>query len=83
MGSMYSMSIKKKIIRDKHFKRVINHIEEKIGSGSTGALIAILADALDNLTKGVESRNIRCIEIKFNDYYSTKFDFERQQYVEE
>lgn len=79
MGSMLLM--KKKIIRDKHFKRVINHIEEKIGSGSTGAMIAILADALDNLTEGVESRNIRCIEIRFNDYYSTKFDFERGEYV--
>ena len=80
MGSLLLM--KKKIIRDKHFKRIINHIEEKIGSNSTGAMIAILADALDNLTEGVESRNIRCIEIKFNDFYSTKFDFYKGEYVD-
>ena len=77
---MQTSIMKKTIIKDKDFKRIINHIEEKIGGYSTGALIAILSDSLDNLTKGVESRNIRSIEIKFNDYYSTKFDFESGEY---
>ena len=70
------------VIRDKPFKEMIKHIETKIGKNGTGILIGVLADSLDNLTKDVESRTIRTIEIKYNDFYSTKFDFDKGEYLE-
>ena len=71
------------LIRDKKFiKKIIKYLKQKIGSNETAVFISILADSLDNLTKGVESRNIRTIEIKYNDFYTTKFDFNKGEYVE-
>ena len=71
------------LIRDKRFiKKIIKYLKQKIGSNETAVFISILADSLDNLTKGVESRNIRTIEIKYNDFYTTKFDFNKGEYVE-
>ena len=43
--------MKPKIIKDKDFLRVLQHIEDKIDTNGTGALISVLADSLDNLTK--------------------------------
>ena len=75
---------KTKLIKDKAFINIVQHIEAKVGAEATGALIAILADSLDNLTKGeLESRNIRCMEIKYNDYFTTKYDFEKNKYIED
>ena len=75
---------KTKLVKDKAIIKIIEHIEAKVGSEATGVLIAILADSLDNLTKGEsESRNIRCMEIKYNDYFTTKYDFEKNEYVED
>ena len=74
-----------KLTKNKAFISIIDHIVAKVGEEATGGLIAILADSLDNLTKGseVKSRNIRCIEIKYNNFFTTKFDFETNNYVED
>ena len=69
------------LLKNKTFQQMINYLEDKIGTEETGAFISILCDSLDNLTKGVESRNIRMMEIVYNDFYSTKFDFEKGEYV--
>lgn len=69
------------LLKNKAFQQMINYLEQKIGSDEAGAFISILLDSLDNLTKGVESRNIRTMEIIYNDFYSTKFDFEKGEYI--
>ena len=72
-----------KIAKDKNVKRAIEFIEEKVGYEAAGAFIEIIADSLESLTKGVESRTVRTIEIIYNDCFSTKYDFTSGEYVEE
>ncbi|MCR4661645.1 MAG: hypothetical protein K5765_06590 [Clostridia bacterium] len=58
------------------------HVKNKIGLDGFGTFLAILADSLDNLARNGTS-NIRTIEIKYNDYFSTKFDFDKGGYIDE
>ena len=71
------------LIKDKTFQTMIEYLENKIGSDETGLFVSILCDSLDNLTEGVSERNIRTIEIIYNDFYSTKFDFDKGEYVKD
>lgn len=66
---------KPKIIKNKDFLRVLQHIEDKIDINGAGALISVLADSLDNLTKDGHDINIRSIEIIYNDFFSYKQTF--------
>lgn len=70
--------MKPKIIKDKDFLTVLQHIEDKIDTTGTGALISILADSLDNLTKDGHDINIRSIEIIYNDFFSYKQTFSEE-----
>lgn len=69
------MKLKPKIIKDKDFLRVLQHIEDKIDTNGTGALISVLADSLDELTKDGHDINIRSIEIIYNDFFSHRQTF--------
>lgn len=69
---------KPKIIKNKDFLRVLQHIEDKIDTNGTGALISVLADSLDNLTKDGHDINIRSIEITYNDFFSYKQTFSEE-----
>lgn len=69
---------KPKIIKDKDFLRVLQHIEDKIDTTGTGALISVLADSLDELTKDGHDVNIRSIEIIYNDFFSHKQTFSEE-----
>ena len=59
-------------------KIMFKELEKRMGNGA-GLLVAVLLDALDSFTDGVESRNIRTIEIKFNDFYSHRVDLDEEQ----
>lgn len=73
----------KTILKQKPFRELIKHIEKGVGTVDTGTMIAILAVSLDNLTEDVDERTIRTIEIKYNDYFTTKYDFSEQRFIQE
>lgn len=75
--------MKSEVLKDKGIKVMLTHLEQIVGAFGTGKLIAIMCDSLANFVKGSEQgRDMRTIEIKYNDYFSTKYDFETNEYVE-
>ena len=72
------------LTKDKDFKTMIDFLENSIGQEATGTLIAVLCDSLKSLTnEEVQNRYIRTVEIKYNDFFTTKFDFEKGEYINE
>ena len=59
-------------------KEMFKQLEKRVGSYA-GLFIAVFIDALDEFTKGVESRNLRTVEIKFNDFFSHKVDLDNDE----
>jgi hypothetical protein len=71
-----------KLIKQQKFKQIVGAIEGMLGTKDAGLLIAIVADSLVRLAHDHEDGlNIRSIEIKYNDFYSLKFDCEQNKYV--
>lgn len=73
---------KPKLIKDKDFLRMLNFLEGSLGSDYAGLLLSIVADSITNLVNGVKERNVRTVEIKYNDYFSTKYDFDKMEYID-
>lgn len=69
------------------YKKEIEHLlgilVAMVGEYNTGLLLSILCDNLDNFVKGADSRNMRTIELIFNDFYSLKYDFEKEGYIDD
>ena len=72
---------KPKLIKDKRFLKVLTFLEKSLGVDNAGLLVSFLADSLLDLTNGVEARNIRTVTICYNDYFKTKFDFNKGDFV--
>lgn len=66
---------------NKKFKIMINALKETVGENGAGMILAIVLDSLKNYMKGMESREVRTMEVKFNNYFSTKYDFDKGGYV--
>ena len=61
---------------------MFEHLKERLGEYNAGLLLAILCDLLDEFTKDVESRELRTIELVLNDFFSAKYDFDKNKMVE-
>lgn len=59
-------------------KIMFKELSKRLGEDGTGFFLAVLLDALDNFTNGIGSRNIRTVEIKFNDFFSHRIDIEEE-----
>ena len=72
--------MKKEKIKDKEFIKEITppllKVIDIIGKYNAGLLICMMADALNEYTKD-DDRFLRTIEIKFNDFFSFIYDFEK------
>lgn len=73
----------RKLKRNKAINKMSDAIIRMIGKDDYGTFLAVLADSLCNLVGDVDGREIRTVEIKYNDYFSTKFDFSTRRYIEE
>ena len=76
------MKMKKKLPNKliRHITPPLNAIKDMTCEYTTGLLICFLADALEKYSQDAD-RNMRTIEIKFNDYFSFKYSFEEDKYV--
>lgn len=61
--------------------KMFNKLEDMLGEYNAGMLIAIMCDLLNEFVKDVEQREMRTIEITLNDYFSAKYDFEKEEIV--
>jgi len=69
---------------DKVVKEMLYHLDLMLGEQGTGYLLSMVCDCLDKMMNEVtpsDYMELRTIEIRFNDFYSVKFDCETEQYV--
>lgn len=66
----------------KETKELIKRLNYLAGEDATNALLYILYNSVENLLKNCETRLIRDVEITYNNFFSTKFDFTKNEYVE-
>ena len=68
-------------IRAKGIKLMFKYLEQMLGQKDAGLFMAICCDLLQDCCKDVKQRTLRTLEIKINDYFSSKYDFEKEQIV--
>lgn len=54
--------------------QIIDHLRGNLGEKNLGILLSVLADACDYTMGEKGIREIRQVEVKFNNYYTTKVD---------
>ena len=66
----------------KAIKTMMNNLIDICGEDDAGLLLAIMCDSLYNFVKdSPEGRDARTIEIKFNDFFSTKYSWATGKYT--
>jgi len=61
--------------QNKAVKVMLAQLDNILGEQDAGMFLAISLDCLNKLVEGVESRELRTLEIKLNDFFSVKYDF--------
>lgn len=62
-------------------KPMFKCLEQMLGKDDAGLFLAICLDLLQDCCKNVNQRQLRTLEIKINDYFSSKYDFESDEVV--
>ena len=75
---MNPYKLKRNKTQEKIINEMIHHIDIKVGERTTGFLLALLCGVLDEISKD-HDQEIRSIEIVINDFFSKKFDFEKEK----
>lgn len=65
--------------QDKAVNMMLKALENLLGEETAGLFLALLVDSLDKFVEGVEQRGIRTVEIKYNDFFSFKYDMEKSE----
>lgn len=73
------MNAEKQFLKD--IKPMVLALKEMTDAETAGMIIAICCDLLQDCVKDVDQRALRTIEIKINDYFSSKYDFEKEEIV--
>ena len=60
---------------DKRAKVVYKRLEQMLGEYNAGLLIAILCDLLEDCLGDKDEINMRSIELKINDFFSSRHEF--------
>lgn len=68
---------------NKFYKQDLKCLDELLGEVDAGLLLHSVVRTLYKLLGDKDSQILRTIEIKINDYFSSKWDFQRQEYVDE
>lgn len=67
---------------NKAYKKILKDLDEMFGEADAGLFLSIILTALKKLIGDKEQQNLRTIEIKVNDYFSVKWDFDKNDFVE-
>ena len=68
--------------QNKAYKAMLKHLDDTLGEQDAGMFIAIVCDLLNKFVDGVEYRELRTMEIVLNNFYSLKYDFDKNEVVE-
>lgn len=60
---------------------MVEALEAMLGPQDACMFLAVMCDLLQDCVKDVDQRALRTIEIKINDYFSSKYDFEKEEFV--
>ena len=66
----------------KILKKAFRRLSDMMGAQGAGMFIMICCDLMNKFTKGVDRRELRTLEIKLNDFFSAKYDFEHEQVID-
>lgn len=69
--------------QNKILKQMQERLDSMLGENGAGFMIALICDLLGKFVEGVDHRDMRTIEIKLNDYFSAKYDFEKGEIINE
>lgn len=61
----------------KAYKGCLKELDEMLGEDTAGLLIAIAIRLLKETLNGRAEAELRTLELKINDYFSAKWDFEQ------
>lgn len=69
---------------NKYYKGCLKQLDEWLGEADAGLLISVVCKCLRAIANdGTQNREIRNFEIKINDYFSAKWDFDKGGFVDE
>ncbi len=69
--------------QNKLVKQMQKRLDTMLGENGAGLMLSLLCDLLNKFVDGVDHREMRTLELKLNDYFSVKFDFEKEEIVNE
>lgn len=68
--------------QNKILQKMFDKLVAQLGEQNAGMLLAIICDMFDQFVAGVDSREMRTLELTLNDYFSCKYDFENECFVQ-
>lgn len=71
--------MKRTLLQERKYKKMLKHIDNCLGEQDAGMLIAIICDALDKM----DTRVMRSIKLTINNYFTSGFDFETGEAIDE
>ena len=66
----------------KTIKPMVEALEAMLGPQDASMFLAVMCDLLQDCVKDREQLDIRTLTITINDYFSSKYDFEKEEIVE-
>lgn len=75
--------MKRNHYENKKYKEMLKALDGYLGEKDAGMFIAIVLDCFEKLLGKEDERELRTLEIKLNDFFSVKYDFESEKIVEE
>ena len=71
--------------QNKRVKEMLHFLDLMFGEANAGMFLAMICDGLNKMMKEEtpsQYLNLRTIEIKFNDCYSVKLDYDTNEYID-
>lgn len=65
----------------KAYKGCLKELDEMLGEDNAGLFIAIAIRLLKETLNGRPEAELRTLELKINDYFSAKWDFEQEDFA--
>jgi len=68
---------------NKFYKQDLKYIDDVLGGRDAGLLIHTVARTLKKILKDKTCLELRTMELTFNDFFSSKWDFKKMDYINE
>ena len=66
---------------NKYYKRILKDLDGLLGEADAGLFLSIVVKMIIELAADKDRLNLRTMEIKFNDFFSKKWDFDHNCFV--